>query len=33
MAQMEIRMTRWLAGAMLAGFALAVAALKLPPIG
>ena len=33
MAQMEVRMTRWLVGAMIAGFALVVAALKLPPIG
>ena len=33
MAQMEVRMTRWLVGTMIAGFALVVAALKLPPIG
>ena len=33
MAQMEVRMTRWLVGTMIAGFALVIAALKLPPIG
>ena len=33
MTEMETRMTRWLVGTMIAGFALIVAALKLPPIG
>jgi len=33
MARMEVHMTRWLVGTMIAGFALIVAALKLPPIG
>ena len=33
MAQMEVHMTRWLVGTMIAGFALIVAALKLPTIG
>ena len=33
MAEMETRMTRWLVGTMIAGFALIIAALKLPPIG
>ncbi len=33
MAEIEVRMTRWLVGTMIAGFALVIAALKLPPIG